>query len=69
MFQSEVEKVIAGLDVKVSKIKNEIFVTITSKYRNELGRLMNTSRFISFFGRRTKKGMKYESMSRGYDIS
>lgn len=69
MFQGEIEKVIGGLDVKVGKIKNEIFVTITSKYRDELGRLMNTSRFIPFFGRRTKKGMKYESMSRGYEIS
>lgn len=69
MFQSEVEKVIAGLDVKVSKIKNEIFVIITSRYKNELGRIMNTSKFVPFSGRRTKKGMKYETMARGFEIS
>ena len=68
MNKEDIEKVIGSLDVKVGKIKDEIFVSLTATYRDLLGRRWNTSRFIPFVGRRTKKGMKYETMQRGYEI-
>ena len=68
MNKEDIEKVIGGLDVRVSKRKDEVFVTITATYRDLFGRLWNTSRFIPFFGRRTKNGMKYETMATGHEI-
>ena len=68
MNKHEIEEVIGSLSAQVCKSKNEIYVTLTATYRDILGRQWRTSRFIPFFGMRTKNGMKYETMARGHEI-
>lgn len=68
MNKEDIEKVIGSLSVQVGKVRNEIFISLTATYRDLLGRQWHTTRFVPFVGRRTKKGMKYETMQRGYEI-
>ena len=68
MNKEDIEKVIGSLSVQVGKVRNEIFVSLTATYRDLIGREWHTVRFIPFVGRRTKKGMKYETTARGHEI-